>query len=70
MDSVCGGDEVAHVIPAREVDRHVVPIVGEGPPWEVGPAAVLHWRWQRPARPEWSADPALVHVVVLRPLCH
>eukprot|EP00959_Pyramimonas_sp_CCMP1952_P111172 2325608-Pyramimonas_sp.AAC.1 len=30
---------------------------------------ILHWRWQRPARPEWSADLALVHVVVLRPLC-
>eukprot|EP00959_Pyramimonas_sp_CCMP1952_P440350 9219487-Pyramimonas_sp.AAC.1 len=46
-----------------------VPVIGEGPPGEAGlPMLFRHWRL--PTIPADSADLAIVHVVVIRPVCH
>eukprot|EP00959_Pyramimonas_sp_CCMP1952_P106080 2218048-Pyramimonas_sp.AAC.1 len=70
MSCASGGDEVVAVAPVGEVDWHIAPVVGERPPGEAGLPMSLAGHWRLPSVPTESADLAVVHVVIIRPICH
>eukprot|EP00959_Pyramimonas_sp_CCMP1952_P472609 9500319-Pyramimonas_sp.AAC.1 len=63
MNGVGVGGEVERVLAAREVDRDIIPVLWEGPPWQVWQWAHLNWVWRRPTGPCRPVDGAPGHLV-------